>query len=481
MAKQNKGKKKMRRRENRKKYPILFLVVMALFASVSLFFFVPGWMSYEHYIESEREIVEAKGELSVEEEDIESISEKETEEKKVVYGDMPNYVPIPKPLKAIYMTQCVVGTPSFREDLVKLIEETELNSVIIDIKDYTGKIAFNTNHPDLVDSVSDQCGATDMKGFIDLLHSKGIYVMGRITVFQDPYYSLIHPELAVKFETPEGAVWKDHKGLSFIDVGAKPFWEYIVTLSLESHRMGFDELNYDYVRFPSDGPMSNITFDWAGNKEKQIALEEFFVYLHNEMKNPDNYPEGVEPPILSADLFGMVTTNYDDLNIGQVLERALPYFDFIAPMVYPSHYPNGFNGWSNPNNYPYELIKFVMESAVKRTISTESYAQNFDSKPIYEDVIVPPTSSTTATTTKKVATGTYTKKSYDKYKIRPWLQDFDYGGDYDVEEVRAQIQATYDAGLDSWMLWAPSNRYTRRALEDAEVSIDDTHTTNTTN
>lgn len=384
---------------------------------------------------------------------------------------VPQYVPIPDPLRAIYMTQCVVGTPSFRAELVNLIEETELNAVVIDIKDYTGKIAFTTEHPDLRDSVSDQCGAADMRAFLELLHGKGIYVIGRITVFQDPYYSLAHPELAVKFADPTGAVWKDHKGLSFIDVGAKPYWDYIVTLSREAHALGFDELNYDYIRFPSDGPMQNIHFDWAGDDTpKQVALEEFFSYLSAAMRSRDNLPPGVTPPVISADLFGMVTTNYDDLNIGQVLERAMPYFDYIAPMVYPSHYPKNFNGWTNPNAVPYELIHFVLESAVRRATAERTTIRHFDGTPIMQTVVVPPTGSTTATTTKEVFSGYYTKDAYEPDIIRPWLQDFDYGGDYDIAEVKAQIQATYDVGLDSWMLWAPSNRYTRGALQATTTS-----------
>jgi hypothetical protein len=382
-------------------------------------------------------------------------------------GLIPKYVPLPDSLKAIYMTQCVVGTPSFRADLVQLIDETELNAVIIDIKDYTGKIGFDTDVPILASSVSDQCGTSDIESFIATLHEKGVYVIGRITVFQDPYYSSTHPDLAVKFASPAGAVWKDNKGLSFIDVGAKSYWDYIITLSREAHRLGFDELNYDYVRYPSDGPMKNIAFDWAGNKSKQVMLEEFFAYLNKEMKDTSKYPVGVTAPYISADLFGMVTTNYDDLNIGQVLERALPYFDFIAPMVYPSHYPKGFNGWNNPNTVPYELIKFVLDAAVRRTIAFESPIETLLSKPIMEKVVVPPTAPGTASTTKEVPSTTrFTKDVYDKNKIRPWLQDFDYGGDYDVAEVKAQIQATYDAGLDSWMLWAPSNRYTRGALKE---------------
>lgn len=395
---------------------------------------------------------------------IELTDEKNSEYKDTLYAA---HIKTPDAVKGIYMTQCVVGTVSFRQELVELIEETELNTIVIDIKDYSGKIGYDTDNPKLIEYVSDQCGAVDIKSFIAMLHEKGIYVIGRITVFQDPHYSKLHPELAVKYETPAGEVWKDHKGLSFIDVGAKPYWDYIIELSHESHKLGFDELNYDYVRFPSDGPMGNIHFDWAGDTPKAVALEEFFAYLHAEMKDPTKYPKGVMPPVISADLFGMVTTNTDDLNIGQVLERALPYFDYIMPMVYPSHYPPNFNGWANPNTVPYELIKYVMDSAVKRTIASESPIQNFLSEPIYRTIVVPPNASSSATTTEKVATGLYTKEVYDKDKIRPWLQDFDYGGNYDVAEVRAQIQATYDAGLDSWILWAPSNRYTRGALEDA--------------
>ncbi len=377
---------------------------------------------------------------------------------------VPAFVTLPDVVKAIYMSQCVVGTPGFRNELVQLIDETELNSVVIDLKDYTGKLAFTTENPLLKESVSEQCGARDMKEFVATLHEKGIFVIGRITVFQDPFYSQRHPELAVKFANPAGAVWKDHKGLSFIDVGAKPYWDYIIEISREARLLGFDELNYDYIRFPSDGPMTNIVFDWVGNKEKAIALEEFFVYLNEKVKDPARYPTGVTPPLISADLFGMVTTNYDDLGIGQVLERALPYFDFVAPMIYPSHYPRGFNGWANPNTVPYALIKFVLDSAVRRTVASESSIEVFGAEPILSTVVVPATSSTTATTTKEVPTGRYTKEVYDKNKIRPWLQDFDYGGTYDVTEVRAQIKATYDAGLSSWMLWAPSNRYTRGAL-----------------
>ena len=192
-------------------------------------------------------------------------------------------------------------------------------------------------------------------------------------------------------------MWKDYKGLSFVDVSAKEFWDYIVALGEESYAVGFDELNFDYIRFPSDGNMRDIYYPLSEKRiledpiaGKASALEDFFVYLHRKLS-----PTGV---VLSADLFGMTMTNKDDLNIGQVLERATPYFDFIAPMVYPSHYPKNFNGYDNPNKYPYEIIKFSMDKGVERLIAASSSPD----------------------------------------KLRPWIQDFDYGGNYDIPEIQAQ-------------------------------------------
>jgi len=149
---------------------------------------------------------------------------------------------------------------------------------------------------------------------------------------------------------------------------------------------------------------------------KAIVLREFFAYLDAELDEID--------VVTSADLFGMTMTNADDLNIGQILEYAEPYFDYLAPMVYPSHYPTGFNGWANPNEHIYEVIKYSMDRGVEKLIAASS----------------------------------------SPLKLRPWLQDFNYGGTYGPLEVRAQIQATYDAGLTSWMLWDPANIYTKEAL-----------------
>ncbi|MCR4275116.1 MAG: putative glycoside hydrolase [Candidatus Campbellbacteria bacterium] len=368
------------------------------------------------------------------------------------------HMPTPEPMKAIYMSQCVVGTPSFRDKLVVLIDETELNSVIIDVKDFSGKIGFTTDNPILAPAVSDACGARDMKAFIKTLHSKNIYVVARITVFQDPYYTSVHPELAVK-KASDGSVWKDHKGLAFIDVGAKPFWEYIVELGRESYKIGFDELNLDYVRYPSDGNMKDIAFTFSKGVSKAEMLERFFSFFYESFATGETPTSGLRPsrrdssditrPALSVDLFGYTTTNTDDLGIGQVLERALPYFDFVMPMVYPSHYNSGFIGIAKPATSPYEVVKYSMDRSTQRAR------------------LLGAAEVSTATSTIMVFLREQSQKGHgniNAQQMRPWLQDFDMGATYTPEMVRAQMQATYDAGLTSWALWDAGNTYTRAAL-----------------
>ncbi len=324
----------------------------------------------------------------------------------------------PESVKAVYMTACIASSPLLRKKVVELIDNTEINSLVIDVKDYSGTVSIPLRN-DILKTKKNGCFINDAKEFIDELHNKGIYIIGRISVFQDPYYANLHPELAVLEKNGE-KVWRDRKGLSFIDVSAKPYWEYIVAIAREANEIGFDELNFDYIRFPSDGDMENIIYPWTGQEEKKEALRKFFGYLKKRFRDTG--------AVLSADLFGMTTTNEDDLNIGQYLEYTLPYFDFVAPMVYPSHYPPDWNGYANPATVPYEVIRYSLDRAYFRSSTTPE-------------------------------------------KIRPWLQDFNLGANYTADMVRAQIKAVYDSGFDSWMIWSPSNRYTEAAF-DKEVKLD---------
>ena len=349
---------------------------------------------------------------------------------------------VPDTVRSVYMTSCYAATPSLRSALVDLIERTELNSVVIDIKDYTGMVSFRSEHEDFAEAYSTHCPVRDMREFVYDLNERGIYVIGRITVFQDKYLANRRPDLAVLKES-DGSVWQDNKGISFTDPSAKEVWDYHIRLSKESYELGFDELNFDYIRFPSDGPMRDIYFPHSKDRNKNDVMEDFFYYLHDELKDV-----GV---VTSADLFGLTTSANEGLGIGQVWEKALPYFDYLSPMVYPSHYPHGFKGLGNPNHHPYEVVKWSMDDAVEKTISSTTTVKTIGSERV-------------GTSTPAV----YTKEVFDTSVIRPWLQDFRYGGPYTAEDIRAQIRAVYDAGLDSWMLWDPSNRYTPGALEPAQ-------------
>jgi hypothetical protein len=262
-----------------------------------------------------------------------------------------------------------------------------------------------------------------MREFVAELHKNNIYVIGRVTVFQDPYYTKLHPELAVKSKST-GGVWKDHKGLAFIDVGARPYWDHVVDIAKKSYALGFDEINFDYIRYPSDGNLADMNFSWTvGTSTKATMLKGFFSYLHDSLQGA-----GMKT---SADLFGLVTVASDDMGIGQVLENALPYFDYIDPMVYPSAFATGADGFKVPSEHPYDIIHYSMQSGMKR-----EQALNIQMG---------------------IATSTPSK-------LRPWLQDFSLTTKYGVPEVRAQIKATYDVGLDSWLMWDAANKYTPGAF-----------------
>lgn len=330
----------------------------------------------------------------------------------------PKHIETPESVRAIYMSSWVAATPSIRQKLITLIEETELNAVVIDVKDYTGHVSFLVRDVKLQAYGSEIARIRDIDELIGELHEKGIYVIARVAVFQDDYLARQRQDLAVK-RASTGELWTDNKKLAWFDVKAKEVWDYNFAVAQEAADRGFDEINFDYIRFPSDGKISDTSYPYyrASEQTKHEAVNEFYSYLGNR-----KHELGVP---ISGDLFGMVLTETNDLNIGQLLEDGLRNFDYVAPMIYPSHYANGFNGWQNPATVPYELVYYVMNSGMERA---------------------------------RLA-------STSPHKLRAWLQDFDLGATYDAAMVRKQKQALYDLGLNSWMLWDPANTYTRGALD----------------
>lgn len=332
--------------------------------------------------------------------------------------DKPKHIKTPETVKAIYLTSAT-PTVSHFDELVKLVEDTELNAMVIDIKDSYGKVAYDSEVP-LAKAVGISKGKIkDLSAIIKLLHEKNIYAIARIAVFQDPALSAIRGDLALR--DMGGGIWTDRKGVTWVDPASREVWEYNAALAKEAASIGFDEINFDYIRFATDGAVSRIRFPhYDGKEPKWQVMRSFFKYLRDEV--------GVSGVPISADLFGITLWRQDDINIGQRLADALAYFDYVAPMLYPSHFPAGFEGWTNPALYPYEIYK----RSIKRGMMINA-------------------STTDA-----------------RAKLRPWIQDFDLGADYGPHEVKEQIRGTMEEGGSGWMLWNARNVYSKGALLESE-------------
>jgi len=296
---------------------------------------------------------------------------------------------------------------------------------VIDIKDFSGLVTYETKLPQIKEYGAYELRTPNINKLLKRLHDNNIYVIARVSVFQDDLLARARPELALMSSSTQ-SIWEDRKGLAWVDPAAKSVWEYNVAIAREALERGFDEINFDYMRFASDGDLNDIVYPfWDEVTLKVNVMRDFWEYARKELPTHR----------ISIDLFGLATINLDGLGIGQHLEYAVGNFDYIAPMVYPSHYANGFIGYQKPAQYPYEVVKYSLDVAVSRFLAQQG-------------------------TTTPVVT-----------KLRPWLQDFDLGADYTPELVRGQIQAVYDATeahpefLSGWMLWNPSNVYTKEALE----------------
>lgn len=353
--------------------------------------------------------------------------------------------PAPETVKAVYLTGWSAGNQKKINEIINLAEITELNGVIIDIKDYAGKIFFETDSQLIKDLNSTEIRIPNFKDLIKKLHEKNIYVSARIAVFQDVWLAEHRSDLAVK-NNQTNKIWRDRKNLAWVDPASKEVWDYNLEIAKQAIKIGVDEVNFDYIRFPSDGNLELMSYPFYNAKEKTKAeqIRQFFEYLHENLKD--------EPVKLSADLFGLAAINTDDLGIGQVLEYALPYFDYVSPMVYPSHYASGFLGYKNPALYPYEVIDYSMEKAQNRISKLNLILNPTD------------TASSSSSTMPYIKTDRLPKNTR-LAQLRPWLQVFDLGAVYTPEMIRRQIQAANDNQIKAgWYLWNPSNIYNPKAL-----------------
>lgn len=375
----------------------------------------------------------------------------------------------PKPLenpptliKAIYSTAWSAGNENKIDYFIDLINSTELNAIVIDIKDYSGVLSYRPELEKVLEYDAYENRIPDIDALVNRLHEHNIYLIARISVFQDNKLATARPDLAIKSKA-SGEIWGDRKDVHWMDSSSQEVWDYNIAIAKDILGHGFDEINLDYIRFATDGSLDDIGYPFYDEVEpKHAVLARFFEYVRKQLPKAK----------ISADLFGLVTVNHDDLGIGQKIEDAFPYINASAPMTYPSHYASGFIGIAKPAEHPYEVMKYSIDKALARLDA------------LYQPKIIEiPADPSDPESTPSFKEEDPEVSSYAvKPQIRPWIQDFDLGADYTAAMVRAQIQAIEDSAssysgcaslsankdcskyISGWMLWNPSNVYTKEAL-----------------
>lgn len=328
----------------------------------------------------------------------------------------------PVTVKGIYLTSG--GANKTLDSLIALVNRTELNAVVIDIKDDDGYITFAMNG-DYVDKFStSRSFINDIEITLKKLKENNIYVIARIVAFKDPILGNLRPDLALHMN--DGSVYKDYSDTVWLNPLKQEVLDYLFEVAAYCAEIGFDEINFDYIRFPTDGNIADIDLgEEAADKTKIDAITQAVKYLCENIKPLSVY--------VSADVFGgIITSAPDQRNVGQSYVELSKYLDYICPMIYPSHYANGYYGIDYPDTQPYKMMYYALMDSRKVLKELEDTALN-------------------------------------KAEVRPWLQDFTASWlknyiPYGEKEVRAQIEAVYDAGYNQWFLWNASMNYTEDAL-----------------
>ncbi|MCX7635207.1 MAG: putative glycoside hydrolase, partial [Syntrophales bacterium] len=315
----------------------------------------------------------------------------------------------PPKVKGIHVSIYVAADRKLFPALVDLVKRTELNGMQIDIKDESGRVGYDSKV-----QLAEQVGSDMPKGgmnlgrVMDKCWYNDIYTIGRVVCFKDPIVARKRPDLAV--HDKQGGLWG--KG-EWLDPYNREVWNYLLELSKEAASWGFKEIQFDYVRFPSDGDVTTCVFPSQDGRPKGQVILDFLQFMRENLK-----PLGVS---LSADLFGLTASSQGEMGIGQDVTNIASYMDYLSPMVYPSHYNKGEYNISVPEADPYRTVFMSLEDFKRKMEGTNC-------------------------------------------RLRPWLQDFSLKIRYTPDMVRAQMQACYDAGVEEWLLWDPDCTFTEAAL-----------------
>jgi LysM repeat protein len=323
--------------------------------------------------------------------------------------------------RGFYVSYFAIGHPEARQRIFDLLENSELNAVVIDVKGDFGLLSYPTQVP-----LAREIGAArpTVKDFQEIMSSfkkRGVYTIARIVTFKDSPLAKAYPDIAVK--TGSGEIWQDREGANWLDPFLKPAWDYNVQIAVEAARLGFDEIQFDSLRFPVSGQGGTPHFSQEVTKDSRVAAIAGFLSVARGQLSP----LGVK---VSAKTFGYACWRKDDSLIGQDIERMAQYLDVLSPMLYPSTFDNGIPGYKFAVAHPYEVVYESAARAVKRV-------------------------------------------KWLSCAVRPWIQDFqDYRFDkraYGREEIQAQIKGCFDAECDGFLVWNPQVNYTGAAYTSVAV------------
>jgi len=336
---------------------------------------------------------------------------------KARFGDR---VAKPEHIRALYVNAWAAGSRSRMAELIRVARETEINAFVIDIKESDTYLTHDSTGIALAKEIGadGRPASRWLPELVKTLQEEGIYPIARIVVFKDRMLAEKRPDLAIRHTN--GGVWKDQHGKPWVDPYNRTVWDYNIDIAREALDMGFSEVQWDYVRFPDvvQSLQRTMAFPTAGGVSRDENIRNFIQYSKEQLAE-------YQVPV-TADVFGLATHVEGGVGIGQQWETLIEVADALLPMVYPSHYYAGSYGLRRPNAHPYEILRISMQEAVERTEYVRSQG-----KPVGE--VIPWLQAFSAT----------------------WIDNITYG----PEHLREQIQATYDAGINSWVLWNPGSRY----------------------
>jgi len=318
----------------------------------------------------------------------------------------PTFAQLPREMRGVHVTMSLASLPGKLRQYVAL---PGLNTIELDVKDESGRVGFVPRAVPLATRTGAAAAYYDAKRAAQLVHSHGDYLIGRIVTFEDPVLSEKRPDLAI--HTSDGSVWRTSAGLGWTNPYDRRVWRYNVNLAAAAAKAGFDEIQFDYVRFPSDGDLSLIRYPGPHPQPMKSTIPRFVQYASRRL-----HPLGAR---VSVDLFGLAATR--DLGIGQLPRRISRYADAVYPMVYPSHYSPGEYNLPDPNAAPSATV----------THSLVDFRAALHGR---------------------------------KARLTPWLQDFSLGRTYTLADVRAQIAAARGQFAKGFLLWNAEGVYSARAL-----------------